>query len=134
MNARSLVKTAQYNFLRRTFHSSPKLNGGGGHHDPNEIKIGNLHYSPGPTTDENGRLFGIPKGQKLKMTHIEAVSTIAVGLTIGLTLIGLYYKPDYSLQTWGYQEYCRRVKARGGKTPIENMQDMKNDDLSIKYD
>jgi hypothetical protein len=54
---------------------------------------------------------------------------------LAILFIGLYYKPDYSVNTWGVQvrflfiilitqEYLRRTKARGEETPVDRINAM----------
>ncbi len=107
----SLVKRNQQQRLLTTpatqqqikpFHTAPLKNGGGhDHHHHHE------HY-----TDEEGRLFNIPRGETYKNEGWEYGHYIFFGGGLLALLLALTFKPDYSVDTWADDEFLRRKNAR----------------------
>ncbi|THH02142.1 hypothetical protein EW026_g682 [Hermanssonia centrifuga] len=76
--------------------------------------------SHGPQYNEpSGWLFGEkppPPGQKRKREDWELIWYIGMYGSMAVAAIGLYYKPDTSIQTWALNEAKARMEARGEKT------------------
>ncbi|KAG8934655.1 hypothetical protein FRC03_010333 [Tulasnella sp. 419] len=80
--------------------SSRRLGGGGG-----------AHYN-----EPSGYLFGekpLPQGQKRQRESWETMWYIGMFGGMLFAAVGLYYKPDTSIQTWALKEARERLEARG---------------------
>ncbi len=97
---RSLTTPATQQQIK-LFHTAPLKNGGGHDHHHHE------HY-----TDEEGRLFNIPRGETYKNEGWEYGHYIFFGGGLLALLLALTFKPDYSVDTWADDEFLRRKNAR----------------------
>ncbi|KAG8947714.1 hypothetical protein FRC04_010488 [Tulasnella sp. 424] len=64
----------------------------------------------------SGYLFGekpLPAGQKRKWEDWELVWYLGMFGSMAFAAVGLYYKPDTSIQTWALKEARERLEARG---------------------
>ncbi|KAF8314974.1 hypothetical protein DL93DRAFT_2057709 [Clavulina sp. PMI_390] len=69
--------------------------------------------------EPSGNLFGekpLAPGQKRKREDWELMWYIGMFGSMGLAAVGLYYKPDTSINTWAMQEAKQRMEARGEST------------------
>jgi len=69
--------------------------------------------------EPTGYLFGEkppPPGQKRKREDWETLWYWGMFGSMAVAAVGLYYKPDTSIQTWALQEAKARMEARGEAT------------------
>ncbi|KAG8902271.1 hypothetical protein FRB99_004690 [Tulasnella sp. 403] len=87
--------------FRRSLATSARRQGGGG----------GTHYN-----QPSGWIFGekpLPAGQKRKWEEWELLWYVGMFGSMAVAAVGLYYKPDTSIQTWALQEARARLEARG---------------------
>jgi len=66
--------------------------------------------------EPTGYIFGEkppPPGQKRKREEWELIWYWGMFGSMALAAVGLYYKPDTSIQTWALKEAKARMEARG---------------------
>ncbi|KAF8585576.1 hypothetical protein K439DRAFT_1652927 [Ramaria rubella] len=66
--------------------------------------------------EPSGYLYGEkppPPGQKRKREEWELIFYWGMFGSFALAAVGLYYKPDTSIQTWALKEAKARMEARG---------------------
>ncbi|KAG8985097.1 hypothetical protein FRB94_011103 [Tulasnella sp. JGI-2019a] len=64
----------------------------------------------------SGHLFGekpLGPGEKRKREDWEMIWYIGMFGSMAVAAVGLYYKPDTSIQTWALKEARQRLEARG---------------------
>ncbi|KIJ45111.1 hypothetical protein M422DRAFT_167464 [Sphaerobolus stellatus SS14] len=72
------------------------------------------HYN-----EPTGYIFGEkppPAGQKRKREDWELIWYWGMGGSLVVAVVGLYFKPDTSIQTWALKEAKARMEARGEAT------------------
>jgi len=72
------------------------------------------HYN-----EPSGHLFGekpLPSGQRRKWEDWELMWYIGMFGSMALAGVGLYYKPDTSINSWAMKEAKQRMEARGEST------------------
>ncbi|RPA76877.1 hypothetical protein BJ508DRAFT_201186, partial [Ascobolus immersus RN42] len=70
--------------------------------------------SHGPVYDPpSGWLWAIPPGTKTKPEGWEWIWYTGMFGGCALAIVGYYYKPDTSIQTWALEEARRRLEAEG---------------------
>ena len=88
---------------------------GGGHHDEHHDSHHDEHHHEEPYTDNDGRLFGIAQGEQYKSQGWEKRFLPLMYGGVLLLVIGLAFKPDYSVQSWAKEEALRRRAARASQ-------------------
>jgi len=74
------------------------------------------HHEAPQFNEPSGYLFGekpLPAGRKRKREDWELIWYIGMFGGMGLAAIGLYFKPDTSIQTWALKEAKSRMDASG---------------------
>lgn len=74
------------------------------------------HHDAPQYNEPSGYLFGEkppPPGQKRKREDWELIWYIGMFGGMGLAAVGLYFKPDTSIQTWALNEAKSRMDASG---------------------
>jgi len=69
--------------------------------------------------EPSGHIFGEkppPPGQKRKREDWELMWYFGMFGSMALVSVGLYYKPDTSINTWAMKEAKQRMEARGDPT------------------
>lgn len=77
------------------------------------IRGGDHHahaHGPTPPIYKNGFLFGEKPGPR-KMENWEKIWIVGMGGGFLFAAVGLYYKPDTSLEKWATEELKRRAAA-----------------------
>jgi len=74
------------------------------------------HHEAPQYNEPSGYLFGEkppPPGQKRKREDWELIWYIGMFGGMGLAAVGLYFKPDTSIQSWALKEAKSRMDASG---------------------
>jgi len=81
------------------------------------------HHEAPQFNEPSGNLFGekpLPPGQKRKREDWEMIWYIGMFGSMAVAAIGLYAKPDTSIQAWALQEAKRRMDESGEKYRYES--------------
>ena len=98
----------------KSYHTNfSQLGGAHNHHEgEHDDHHDDHHHHEEPYTDGDGRLFGVAQGEQYKARGWEKRFFPLFYGGVFILLIGLAFKPDYSVQTWAKEEALRRRAAR----------------------
>jgi len=93
-------------------HGKEGVHSGDVQHKPHEVHHDDHGDHHQHYTDEEGRPFNIPKGDKYHFQGWEYPHYLFFVGGLLTLIIGLIVKPDYSVAAWADEEFLRRKRAR----------------------